>query len=55
VSGFDHMQQLGLWTAPQSEQEKRLSQALDDIRARFGERSVRRGSLVDADDSGDDA
>lgn len=48
VSGFDApARQLGLWDDPvQAERSDRLSSALDDVRRRFGEDAIRRGSTV---------
>lgn len=55
VSGFEgEAHQLGLWATPQSDQERRLSQALDSIRERYGEKSVRRGSIFTPDESPDE-
>ena len=43
VSGFaPPVYQLGLWTAPSLEHERRLQAALDKIRDRFGEQAIRR-------------
>ncbi|MBZ0292858.1 MAG: DNA polymerase IV [Anaerolineae bacterium] len=45
MSGFeegDH--QLSLWDAPPAEEDRRLESTLDDLRDRFGDRIVRRGS-----------
>jgi DNA polymerase-4 len=45
VSGFEETPgQLGLWDAPKPEEDKRLESVLDDLKDRFGERIVRRGS-----------
>jgi DNA polymerase IV len=45
VSGFEGGgSQLGLWDAPLPEEDKRLESVLDELKDRFGERIVRRGS-----------
>lgn len=46
VSGFgeDSGHQLGLWDAPAPVEDKRLESVLDDLKDRFGESIVRRGS-----------
>ena len=52
VSGFDGEDghQIGLWDAPLPEEDKRLESILDDLKDRFGDRIVRRGSdLLDSD------
>jgi len=51
VSSFDDGgSQLGLWDAPLPEEDKRLESVLDELKDRFGERIVRRGSdLLDSE------
>ncbi len=46
VSGFDEgsAHQLGLWDAPPAEDNRHLQSTLDDIRQRFGESSIKRGT-----------
>jgi DNA polymerase-4 len=45
ISGFDDAdQQLGLWQEAESEEKRKLQNALDDLRSRFGENIVKRGS-----------
>jgi DNA polymerase-4 len=45
VSSFEGGEhQLGLWDAPPPEEDRRLESALDELRDRFGDRIVRRGS-----------
>lgn len=45
VSGFDgSAEQLGLWDVDANAERERLEDALDDLRDRFGERIIRRGS-----------
>jgi hypothetical protein len=43
VSGFGVPRQLGLWEADHREQEQ-LQSTLDDLRERFGDKILRRGS-----------
>lgn len=56
VAGFDEQRQLSLLDRPKDERKERLHQALDDIRSRFGERSITRGSITPAkhDESDDE-
>lgn len=53
VSGFEGGEyQPGLWDAPPKPEDTRLESVLDQLRDRFGERIVRRGSdLLDNDES----
>ena len=45
VSGFDDAeQQLGLWQDEASEEKRKLQETLDDLKSRFGESIVKRGS-----------
>lgn len=44
VSGFEEAVQLGLFGQAEREEAERLSKALDEIKAQFGERTIRRGS-----------
>lgn len=45
ISGFDDAdQQLGLWQDEAAEEKRRLQNTLDDLRSRFGESIVKRGS-----------
>ncbi len=47
VSGFDDAdQQLGLWQEEASEEKRKLQNTLDDLRSRFGENIVKRGSDI---------
>ena len=51
VSSLDeepHPQQLGLWDAPPQQTPADLQSTLDDIRQRFGDDAIRRGSDLDA-------
>ncbi|HML20689.1 MAG TPA: DNA polymerase IV [Aggregatilinea sp.] len=52
LSGFeDPHQQLGLWDDPHAhEQKRRLQATLDDLRERFGEGTIKRGSDLDGED-----
>jgi DNA polymerase-4 len=48
VSGLDTARrQLSLWDAESEKQEQRLQNALDDLRDRFGDSAVKRGSDLD--------
>jgi DNA polymerase-4 len=48
VSGFEHQErQLGLWDTPRSEQQRRLQEALDSLRDRFGQQVIKRGRDLD--------
>jgi hypothetical protein len=45
VSGFETGdRQLGLWDADEDAEQQRLESTLDDLRDRFGERIIQRGS-----------
>lgn len=47
ISGFDDSeQQLGLWADEASEEKRKLQSTLDDLRSRFGESIVKRGSDI---------
>jgi hypothetical protein len=47
VAGFDHAaDQLPLFDRPRDARHEKLHRALDDIRARFGEDSITRGSII---------
>ena len=47
VSGFEaQARQLGLWDADQTQQNSRLQSTLDDIKNRFGEDTIQRGSTL---------
>lgn len=51
VSGFDDPgEQLGLWGQVKARQDERLESTLDELRDRFGERIVRRGSQLRSED-----
>lgn len=51
VSGFEvGSYQVGLWDAKPSEQDQKLESVLDDLRNRFGDKIVRRGSALIEDD-----
>jgi hypothetical protein len=46
VSGFEtRAYQLGLWDAP-VEEDRRLQDTLDELRERFGNQAIRRGSQI---------
>lgn len=48
VSGFERQErQLGLWDAPKSEQQRRLQDALDALRDRFGDQVIKRARDLD--------
>lgn len=50
VSGFDMpARQLGLWDAPEDDQQRKLQSALDELKHRFGEGSIQRGSTIRPD------
>ncbi len=47
VSGFEQpIRQLGLWDAPKAEDASHLQSTLDEIRTRFGERAIKRGTSL---------
>lgn len=47
ISGFDNpARQLSLWDAPTTENEEKLQNALDDLKTRFGENAIQRGSII---------
>jgi DNA polymerase-4 len=47
VAGFDHAaDQLSLFERPRDARHEKLHRALDDIRERFGEDSIKRGSII---------
>lgn len=47
VSGFEQpVRQLGLWDAPEAEDASHLQSTLDDIRNRFGEGVIKRGTSL---------
>jgi DNA polymerase IV len=47
VSGFEQpVRQLGLWDAPEAEDASHLQSTLDDIRTRFGEGVIKRGTSL---------
>jgi len=52
LSGFESPhRQLGLWDDPRTDEQKRRLQAtLDELRERFGDGAVKRGSTLDDDD-----
>lgn len=48
VSGFgENAHQLGLWDTPQATENRQLQSALDDIRDKFGENAIKRGTDLD--------
>ncbi len=51
AAGFEKsMQQLGLWDAPQENRSHRLQTTLDELRERYGDQAVQRGSHLPKDD-----
>ncbi len=49
VSGFEDAVQLGLFGQAEREETERLSRALDEIKAQFGEKAIRRAGDIKAD------
>ena len=55
VSGFEPpAYQLGLWEHGDVEQDYRLQSTLDELRDRFGDQAIQRGSQLKRNDSSDE-
>jgi nucleotidyltransferase/DNA polymerase involved in DNA repair len=51
VSGFETpTYQLGLWDQAPIEEDQRLQSTLDELRQRFGDKAIRRGNQLEADE-----
>ncbi len=51
AAGFEQSaQQLGLWDTPQKQRNQKLQNTLDELRERYGDQAVQRGSYLNKDD-----